>query len=430
MAKAPDQPTDEELFEAATPTPDAPKKKAKEDTRTELQRTIDDIHTQTKVNTTVVCADLVPLFNHVSTGPFILDYALFGGIMEGLATEIYGVESSGKSTLCLRIAASLQAKHPDKVVVWIDAESTFDAAWVVKHGVDLQRLYVVRPESGEQAVDVIVGLMDAWEVSGVVIDSVPSLIPQVIIEQSVVDKTMGQLAALIGTLCGKILMSWNKERARGHWVTVVFINQWRASLKFMGPERGLPGGKQLQYLVSTKIDLRNKVIEGTDEYGQKITNHNEHTFLIQKWKGGNSLKTGKFDMIVNPHHRYPVGTFDDFATVATYAKKLGYITGGGASWRIRDIDQKFRKLDDIVSFLFEEEGEYLRLKQRLIAQNRFDKGLQPLPPDGFLLDWNAVDNIDMTALTQVVKEIPDPEVVASPPEETAQPPRRTARTPE
>jgi recombination protein RecA len=327
-------------------------------------------------------------FTHSETGIFMLDFALLGGLAEGFASMMYGKESSGKSTLALRAVASKLRKYPESVAIWVDSETTFDIGWAEKHGIDPRRIIRVAPDSGEQAVDIIDEALQTAEVSIVVLDSVPATVPQKIIDNSASDLTMGKLAQLMGILCSKISIAWNKERKRNHYVDVIFINQFREKLGVMfGDTRSTPGGKQLNYLVTTKLELKSKEILGKDDFENEVVERNTHTFKVTKAKIGASVRNGEFDMVVDPSHELGQGAIDDYKTVCTYAKKMGFIRGGGASWRITFLEEKFKKLDEIRNYLIGNPDDYLRLKQYLIATQRISKGLPPVPRDGYLLGY-------------------------------------------
>jgi recombination protein RecA len=286
-------------------------------------------------------------------------------------------------------------------------EKTFDADWAKRQGVDTHNLELALPDTGEEAVDIVCALMDTWEISLVVIDSIPTLVPMKMAENSAEDKTVGVLSALMGVFCSKIVTSWARERKRNHHVTLVFTNQFRSKIGMMfGDPRTLPGGQQINHLSTTKVELKNKEIIETAGDNKDMLAYNEHSFRITKGKTGASFRNGEFQMAINPvfelpsglvlEQGLPTGTILDAATVATHARKFEIVTGAGSSWRMRDVDQKFGSLPEIEKFLYSNEEEFLRLKQRVIAAHRVSIGLPALPPDGYLLDWNAKDNVTVT----------------------------------
>jgi recombination protein RecA len=351
----------------------------------ELEQTMAEIR-KAKGENSILYATQLPLFNVVPTGSFLMDFATMGGVIEGLAAMRYGNENSGKTTMTLRAIAGSQRKHPDKKQVWIDREGTLDRNWAMMHGVDLNRLIISQPESGEEAVDVMEAMMNTWEISDVVLDSIPACVPKEVTDKSADDNTWAALAKLMGKMCSKILTSWIKERKRGHWVTVHLVNQFRSSMAMHGSPYSLPGGKQLNFLVTTKFRHSNKEFLGKDKFDNDVVDTTQIGFVLEKKKAG-SIKSGEFHLVVNPDHPRGMGTVLEAATCATYAKRMDIITGGGASWKIQGVDQKFRTLADIEDFLYAEPDEFLKLKQLVIATQRVEKGLPALPPDGFLCDW-------------------------------------------
>lgn len=330
----------------------------------------------------------LPRACHIPTGAFTLDFATLGGFPEGHATMLYGVESSGKTTMMLKAVAGYQKKHPDKIVVWVDTESMFDRDWAAQLGCDLSRLELIQPETGEEAVDLLVAAMGALEVGMVIMDSVPGCVPQTILERSAEDQTMAVLARLMGTLCSKILMSWGKERRRGHRVTVGIINQIRLKVGFvLGNPQTLPGGRQINHLPTTKVAIKNKEIKGKDAYENEVILTNDHSFDITKAKHGASIRSGEFQMVISPDldPELDQGQFDDYKTVLTYAKKFGLLTGGGGAYRIPLIvDEVFGKHEQAIAYFKEYDAPYQRLRASIIACQRFSKGLPMLPPDNYL----------------------------------------------
>lgn len=337
----------------------------------------------------VLTANTMPRANHIPTGAFTLDFALLGGLPEGHAFMFYGLESSGKTTMTLKAVAAYQRKHPDKLVVWVDTESMFDRDWAVQLGCDLSRIKLIQPQTGEEAVDLIAAAMEVWEVGKVILDSVPACVPQAVVDRSAEDKTMGVLAALMGLLCSKILMTWNKERRRGHKVTVGIINQWRTKVGFvMGDNRTLPGGRQINHLPTTKVEIKNKEVMGEDRYGNEVVDVNDHSFKISKAKHGASIRNGEFQMVINPDKDPDLGQgdFDDYRTVVVFAKKFGLLTGSGGKYRLPLFtEESFAKFEDIQQAFKLDAPLYQHVQAALIAGQRIIKGLDPLPPDGYLV---------------------------------------------
>jgi recombination protein RecA len=318
---------------------------------------------------------------HLPTGIFTLDMALFGGVAESVITQFYGWESSGKTTVAMRVVGAAQRKYPDKTAVFIDAEGTFDLNWARRHGVNVDKLIIVQPETGEQAVDIADAVLRADDTSIVVIDSLPALMPVNELEKSAEDATVALQARLIGRFVRKATQALITERKRGHTPTLLLLNQWRNKIAMMGDNRQLPGGNALRFFVSTNVEILNKEKLGRDQFDVETVEVNEHSFRITKNKLGTGIRTGEFDMIRNPSHPYGAGWIDDAKTVLTYAKKFGVFTGGGSSWRIDGLDEKFGRIQDAIDHLYSDLDYFEALKFRLISLQREHAGMNP---DGWL----------------------------------------------
>ncbi len=330
---------------------------------------------------------LIPTFCHLETGVFLLDMALLGGIAEGQATMLYGWEASGKTTMAMRLAAAAQRKHPGKAVVWIDCEQTFDPLWFQKHGGDRERLYYIQPDSGEQAVDTIDAVCRSGEASLVILDSLPTMIPQKMIDASAEDALVAAQSRLNSRLCSVLIAAGQDCRKNfGAATTFVCINQWRMAIGVSkGDPRTLPGGRQLRFLCTTMVEMKNKPIAGRDKRDIEIFVKNEHSFVAKKSKAGNSLPGGEFDMIRDPNHELGEGAIDDYFTTLTYAKKMGFIGGGGTKQTIQGIEQSFGKREEMIAYLKENDDDFTGLKRLVIAAQRKHIGLPALPKDGWLL---------------------------------------------
>lgn len=338
----------------------------------------------------VLPSSRVQIANTIPTGAFILDFALMGGIPEGYCTMFYGPPSCGKTTLLKKVVGNFQKKHPEQVACWVDTEGMFDPEWATKLGVDTEALQRAHPTTAQQAIDVIIALMGAREIGLIVLDSIPGCVSNEVLKKSAEEKTMAELARLMGLLCSKILMSWARERRRGHWVTVLLVNQFRYKVGLVfGDNRTLPGGTQINHLPTTKLELKNNEEMGTDRFDNEVVEYNKHTFKITKAKHGSSIRTGEFRMSINPDNadQYATGEFMDAETICTYAKRMGILTGGGSSWRLAGIDTKFGKIAEATSHLRQNPDARQLIAQTVIGMQRQTKGLPTLPPDGYLLDW-------------------------------------------
>lgn len=345
-----------------------------------------------------------PTVNHIPTGCFILDMALLGGLAEGYISMVYGYHSTHKTTNLLRTVANYQKKNPRKFVGWLDAEGMFDPLWAEQHGVNLDQIILASPDYGELGVDLFEDMMEREAIGMVIVDSIPHMVPHKMIENSAEDDTMGALARLMSKMASKITMANNRERRKGHWVTVILVNQFRTKIgQTFGDPRTLPGGVQINHIPTTKIELKKaKTVIGKDRYGNEIAEYDECSFKLDKVKHGQSLRTGEYQVYLNPDNEEGLveGEIDNYSTIVTFAKKMGFVTGGGAKWVLHTInktrlaeegdeDRSFRKLDEIKQYLKQHDEEYESLAKSLIAEQRRIKGRPAIPPDGYLISKRA-----------------------------------------
>ncbi len=186
----------------------------------------------------------------ISTGSLSLDIALGGGIPKGRIIEVYGPESSGKTTLTLHIVAEVQ--KAGGVAAFIDAEHALDPSYAKRIGVDTEKLLVSQPDSGEQALEIVETLVRSNAVDIVVIDSVAALVPQAEIEGDMGDSHMGLQARLMSQALRKLTAIISRSKC-----TVVFINQLRMKIGVMfGNPETTTGGNALKFYASVRMDIR------------------------------------------------------------------------------------------------------------------------------------------------------------------------------
>ena len=187
----------------------------------------------------------------IPTGAINLDAAIgVGGIPRGRISEIYGPESSGKTTLCLHLVANVQ--KAGGVAAYVDAEHALDVEYARKLGVDVENLLVSQPDTGEQALEIVEILVRSGAVDIIVIDSVAALVPKAEIEGEMGDSHMGLQARLMSQALRKLAGAINRSHC-----AVVFINQLREKIGVMfGNPETTTGGKALKFYASVRLDIR------------------------------------------------------------------------------------------------------------------------------------------------------------------------------
>jgi recombination protein RecA len=195
--------------------------------------------------------DVIAQIPAISTGAVSLDYALgIGGVPRGRVIEVFGPESSGKTTLALQVIA--QAQKTGGMAAFVDAEHALDAQYARKLGVDLENLLVSQPDNGEQALEIVEVLVRSGGVDVVVVDSVAALVPRAEIEGEMGEAQMGLQARLMSQALRKLTGIVSKSKT-----CLIFINQLREKIGVMfGNPETTTGGRALKFYASVRIDIR------------------------------------------------------------------------------------------------------------------------------------------------------------------------------
>ena len=288
-------------------------------------------------------ADAKPLaIDAISTGSISFDACLgIGGVPKGRIVEIYGPESSGKTTICLHILANAQKNGG--IAAFIDAEHAFDTKYAQKLGVDLGQLLISQPEFGEQALEIVETLVRSNAIDAIVIDSVAALTPRVEIEGDMGEAQMGSQARLMSQAMRKLNAAIGRSNT-----CVIFTNQLRSKIGVIyGNPETTTGGNALKYYASVRIDVRRKdVIKD----GQEIIGNRVRAKVVKN-KVAPPFRETEFDILYNEGISKAGDMLDVAIEHGIIAKSGSWLTYKEERVQGRD---GFRKLMETNSKMFNE----------------------------------------------------------------------------
>lgn len=296
--------------------PTKPKKEPKEDGAS-IDETIRSIQTKFGEGAIMKLGETPKVdIGTISTGSIGLDIALgIGGIPRGRIIEIFGPESSGKTTLALHVVA--EAQKAGGICAYIDAEHAMDPDYAGKIGVDINQLLISQPDTGEQALDITESLVRSGKIDVIVIDSVAALTPRAEIEGDMDQQHVGRQARLMSQALRKITALVARSRT-----VVIFINQIRMQIGVMfGNPETTPGGKALKFYTSVRLDIRRiaQIKKGEEVVGSRTR------VKVVKNKVAAPFKQTEFDII------YGEGISLEGELIAL-GEKLGVIAKSGTSY--------------------------------------------------------------------------------------------------
>lgn len=290
---------------------------------------------------------VVNIVEAISTSSISLDSALgIGGIPRGRITEIYGPESSGKTTLCLHVIAEAQKKGG--LAAFIDTEHALDTGYAKKLGVDIENLLISQPEYGEQALEIVETLVRSNALDIIVVDSVAALTPRAEIEGEMGDSHMGLQARLMSQALRKLTAAVSKSN-----ISLIFTNQLREKIGIMfGNPETTTGGKALKFYASVRLDVRRiaQIKDGTNVIG------NRTKVKVVKNKVAPPFREVEFDIMYNEGIS-KVGDLIDMGVNMEIIKKAG-------AWFSYN-DQRMQGREGVKNVLLENPDLYKQLNREI-----------------------------------------------------------------
>ncbi|MEP6544525.1 recombinase RecA [Microcoleus vaginatus GB1-A2] len=303
----------------------------------------------------------------IPTGALTLDIALGGGLPKGRVIEIYGPESSGKTTLALHAIAEVQKSGG--IAAFVDAEHALDPTYASALGVDIENLLVSQPDTGEMGLEIVDQLVRSVAVDIVVIDSVAALVPRAEIEGDMGDSHMGLQARLMSQALRKITGNIGKSGC-----TVIFLNQLRQKIgvTYGNPET-TTGGNALKFYASVRLDIRRiqSLKKGTEEYG------NRTKVKVAKNKVAPPFRIAEFDIVFGKG-------ISTLGCLTDLADEMGVITKKG-SWYSYNGDNIAQGRDNVIRHM-EENTEF---------KNEIEKLVREKLDTGAVVSANSVTPVDL-----------------------------------
>jgi len=298
--------------------------------------------------------------NSISTGCLSLDVALgVGGIPRGRIIEIYGPESSGKTTLALHIVA--EAQKAGGYAAFIDAEHAMDPQYSQKLGVNLEEILVSQPDTGEQALEITETLVRSGALDVIVIDSVAALVPRAELEGEMGDTHVGLQARLMSQALRKLTGTVSRSNT-----AVIFINQIREKIGVMfGNPETTPGGRALKFYTSVRMDIRRitTIKDGQDAVG------NRTRVKVVKNKVAPPFKQTEFDIMYN-HGISVEGDIIDLALKGDIVQKMG-------SWFAYGDMKIGQGRENAKQFLIDNDD----VREEIVEKVKNFMGLEEAPPE-------------------------------------------------
>ena len=315
----------------------------------------------------VTHGDVVVDFERMPSGVFTFDLATGGGWPKGKLSICYGPEASGKTNICYLTIALFQKMNPKETAVFVDVEQSYDKTWARRLGIDTERLIVIKPQYGEQAVDMTEKfLREATDAGLFVIDSLAMMEPAKDLANSAEIMQVAGNAALIKRLIMKVNYALALNAAAGRFPTVIAINQirYKVGQNYGNPE-SQPGGMAPKHAAGLAVRMFGKsVVE--KEIHAAMPAYQETSFILKKTKIPITAITGTYKMSLFPHGGHPIGYIEDWNTLSTRLKNLEWLVKTKTGWQLLDLEP-VKLLKDVKARIYGDPQLETGLKGEIIS---------------------------------------------------------------
>lgn len=293
-----------------------------------------------------------------STGSYILDDALgCMGIPKGRILELYGPPSGGKTTFAIHMMREVQKK--DGLVAFIDLENSFDPEWATNIGINLEKLLIVQPTTGDEAFDIMEMMVKSNEIKFIVLDSVSAIVTKAVLEGEYGDAHIGQTARLMSQGLAKLNSTMTYSDT-----SIVFINQIRNKIGSYGNPEVTSGGLALQFYSSIRLDIRRKDVIGLKEEPEGFVTK----IKVVKNKCGPPFKIAEVDLYIGKNGIYGIDNFSEVISVAI-TKEIIKKTGAWYKYEINGQEERWQGKNNVVSFMKENDVIYNELKNKIFNKS-------------------------------------------------------------
>ena len=278
------------------------------------------------------------------------------GVPEGRIGEIFGPESSGKTTLALHIIAECQKNG--KVASFVDAEHALDRIWASKLKVDMNQVIFSQPDYGEEALEIVDSLVDSGAVDIIIVDSIPALVPKAELEGEMTDQQMGAQARMMGKAMRKLTAKISKSKC-----CVIFINQIRMKIGVMfGSPETTPGGNATKFAASFRLDVRGHDVEKEDGHGQ-LSKGMKIKFV--KNKLGSPFKEA--EVVLNTNDKDKIYGFDKYSELIDLCVQKEHIKKSG-TWYSYNEERLGQGKDNVIKYFKEHKDVFDSLYTKVVEQ--------------------------------------------------------------